>query len=257
MELAAREQFSGPESLRIAGKVRREPGAPSPFNDGVFLPYLSPVTSFDTISGKETTPWCMSRGKRALDIAIVLLSLPILAPLMLLAAAAIFIESPGPVIFRQYRTGLMGQRFRIMKFRTMVLDAEKLKASLMHLNEKAADSPDFSLEDDPRVLRVGKFLRRTSIDEIPNLFNVLLGHMSIVGPRPTSFDVTTYKDWHLLRLLVPPGITGLWQISGRKEIDFDERVALDYKYIKNQSMFLDLKILFTTPLCIFKGRGAN
>ena len=142
------------------------------------------------------------------------------------------------------------------KFRTMRKDAERMKESLRALNCHAADSPDFKIKNDPRVTRVGKVLRRMSLDELPNLLNVVRGDMSVVGPRPTSFDVDAYADWHLARLAVPSGITGLWQISGRADLDFDERVKLDCRYIREQSLWLDLKILAVTPFRVLGGRGA-
>ena len=142
------------------------------------------------------------------------------------------------------------------KFRTMRKDAEKLKDSLRPLNNHAPGSPDFKIKNDPRVTRIGRILRRTSLDELPNLLSVIRGDMSVVGPRPTSFDVDAYADWHLARLAVPSGITGLWQISGRAEVDFDERVKLDCRYIQDQSFWLDLKILALTPFRVLGGRGA-
>jgi lipopolysaccharide/colanic/teichoic acid biosynthesis glycosyltransferase len=178
------------------------------------------------------------------------------SPILLLAALAIKLNSPGPVIFRQWRTGLGGRRFMICKLRTMRQDADRLKGSLRSLNHHASNSPDFKIRNDPRVTGVGKILRRTSLDELPNLFNVLWGDMSLVGPRPTSFNIDAYADWHLARLAVPPGLTGLWQVSGRSEVDFDDRVELDCRYIRNQSFLQDLKILLLTPFTVLGGRGA-
>ena len=140
------------------------------------------------------------------------------------------------------------------KFRTMVENAEELKKDLAHLN--VLTLPDFKIIDDPRVTRVGKFLRKTSLDELPQIFNVLKGDMSLVGPRPTSFEASTYALWHTERLEVKPGITGLWQISGRSDIDFDERVRLDRKYIERQSFWFDLQILFGTFAAVLNRKGA-
>jgi lipopolysaccharide/colanic/teichoic acid biosynthesis glycosyltransferase len=154
----------------------------------------------------------------------------------------------------QPRTGRGGRRFNMYKFRTMVTNAEELKIKYAHLNELA--SPDFKITNDPRVTRVGRILRKTSLDELPQVFNVLKGEMSLVGPRPTSFDVSTYSLWHTERLEVLPGITGLWQVSGRSEIDFDERLRLDIEYIERQCLLLDVKILFRTIKAIFSQRGA-
>jgi lipopolysaccharide/colanic/teichoic acid biosynthesis glycosyltransferase len=178
------------------------------------------------------------------------------SPFFLLVAMAIKLDSPGPVFYRQWRTGLCGRRFRMYKFRTMRKDADQLKESLRAMNAHGPNSIDFKIRNDPRVTRIGRVLRRLSLDELPNLLSVLRGDMSIVGPRPTSFDVDVYADWHLARLAVPSGITGLWQISGRADVDFDDRVKLDCRYIREQSLWLDLKILALTPFRIFSGRGA-
>jgi len=202
------------------------------------------------------SPWCLSRAKRMVDIVGAGVILLILSPALALIAIAIMLDSPGPVFFRQWRTGLVGRRFRIFKFRTMKRDAEKMKESLRSLNHHGPNSVDFKILDDPRVTRVGRYLRRASLDELPNFLNVCRGEMSLVGPRPTSFGIEVYEDWHLRRLAVPPGITGLWQISGRCEIDFDDRVKLDSKYIQEQSFLLDLKILVLTPFKVLAGRGA-
>ena len=244
------------DPIAIGAKARREPGLAAEDQGPVAVPYLCPVTSWDTITGGEMTPWCVTRAKRAMDIFLAALTILAVLPICIPIALAIKLEGPGPVFFTQWRTGLLGNRFRMWKFRTMVKDAEQLKDRVMHLNNHAQGGPDFKIVDDPRISRVGKFLRRTSFDELPNLINVLLGDMSLIGPRPTSFGVENYQDWHLVRLTVPPGITGLWQISGRSEVDFDDRVKLDYSYIRNQSPLLDLKILLRTPVSVLWGRGA-
>jgi lipopolysaccharide/colanic/teichoic acid biosynthesis glycosyltransferase len=194
--------------------------------------------------------------KRILDVAGASLLIALTSPIFLIAALAIKLSSPGPVIFRQWRTGFAGQRFKIYKFRTMTPNADQLKATLRSLNHHGPNSPDFKVRNDPRVTPVGRILRRTSLDELPNLFNVVRGEMSLVGPRPTSFDIDAYADRHLARLAVPPGVTGLWQISGRSEVDFDDRVELDCRYIQNQSLFLDVKILLRTPFSVLGGHGA-
>jgi lipopolysaccharide/colanic/teichoic acid biosynthesis glycosyltransferase len=139
------------------------------------------------------------------------------------------------------------------KFRTMVKDADHLKSQLMHLNVHSKDSPDFKIKDDPRITRVGKILRRTSLDELPNLFNVILGDMSLVGPRPTSFHASTYRTQHLRRLAAKPGVTGLWQVSGRADVDFDTRTQMDAEYIRSASLFLDLKLIALTVLRLRSG----
>lgn len=193
-------------------------------------------------------------AKRAIDIGICLLAVPLVLPVGLLCALAIRLESPGPVMFAQMRTGQHGVRFPMFKFRTMVQNAEELKASLQHLN--ILPPPDFKIPDDPRITRVGKFLRKTSLDELPQILNVLRGEMSIVGPRPTSFAASTYDLWHSERLEVTPGITGLWQIKGRGTMTFDERLRLDIEYIERRSIGLDLRIIVMTALAVFRGSGA-
>jgi lipopolysaccharide/colanic/teichoic acid biosynthesis glycosyltransferase len=143
----------------------------------------------------------------------------------------------------------------MFKVRTMVHNAAELKEKYAHLNELSW--PDFKITNDPRVTRVGRFLRKTSLDELPQVFNVLLGDMSLVGPRPTSFAADTYSLWHTARLEVKPGLTGLWQISGRYQLDFDERLRLDIAYIRHRCLALDLYILFRTVGAVFSGRGAS
>lgn len=143
------------------------------------------------------------------------------------------------------------------KFRTMVANAEALKDSLRHLNKHGAESIDFKIDKDPRITSIGGWLRRSSLDELPNLINVVTGDMRLVGPRPTSFNAYRYHDNHLARLSIYPGMTGLWQISGRSNIDFDQRVELDLSYINEQSLMLDLKILLKTPFKVFTGHGAS
>jgi lipopolysaccharide/colanic/teichoic acid biosynthesis glycosyltransferase len=158
------------------------------------------------------------------------------------------------VMFTQQRTGLHGRRFRMFKFRTMVANAEELKASLQHLN--ILPPPDFKIIDDPRITRVGRILRRSSLDELPQIINVLLGDMSFVGPRPTSFAASTYDVWHTERLEVTPGITGLWQVHGRNWMTFDERLRLDIEYVRTISLGLDLKIIARTVISAMSTPGA-
>ncbi|MFL5727506.1 MAG: sugar transferase [Chloroflexota bacterium] len=194
------------------------------------------------------------RVKRLVDVTLAIAALPLVLPVATACAIAIAAESPGPVVFTQLRTGRDGERFRMFKFRTMVPDAEKLKESLRHLN--VLPPPDFKIPNDPRITRVGRFLRRTSLDELPQLINVVRGEMSLVGPRPTSFEPRTYDPWHTERLEVVPGLTGLWQVRGRHSMTFDERLRLDIEYIHNRSLLLDLKILWWTAMAVFKGKGA-
>ena len=207
----------------------------------------------DRSPGQVRTPRFYAATKRALDLGLCLLALPIVLPVGLLCALAIRLETPGPVLFAQQRTGQHGVRFPMFKFRTMVQNAEELKASLQHLN--ILPPPDFKIPNDPRITRVGGFLRKTSLDELPQILNVIRGEMSIVGPRPTSFAASTYDLWHSERLEVVPGITGRWQIKGRGTMTFDERLRLDIEYIERRSTMLDLRLIAETALAVFKGSG--
>ena len=193
--------------------------------------------------------------KRAMDLILTLLSAVFWLPLLGLIALIIKLESPGaPVVFQQERTGKNGERFKMFKFRTMVVNAEELKQQYLHLNE--LKWPDFKITNDPRVTRIGRLLRKTSLDELPQLFNVILGQMSLVGPRPTSFSAKTYSLWHTGRLDVLPGLTGLWQIYGRGSSEFDERLRMDLAYINHRCLWLDIEILFRSVLAILQQRGA-
>ncbi len=194
--------------------------------------------------------------QRVMDLSLVALSLPLSVPLFVICPILIRLESPAAsALFVQDRTGLHGRRFRMFKFRTMVPEAEELKKKLAHLN--TLRWPDFKIVgDDPRITRVGRVLRKTSLDELPQLINILRGDMSWVGPRPTSFSADTYEDWQRARLAVRPGLTGLWQITGRAQMEFDERVRLDLAYIERQCLALDLQILVRTVGTVLAGRGA-
>jgi lipopolysaccharide/colanic/teichoic acid biosynthesis glycosyltransferase len=192
--------------------------------------------------------------KRAIDLTLCLLVAPLLVPLFGLLALLVYIDAPGKIFFCQLRTGKGGRRFRMYKFRTMVANAEELKSKYAHLNELTW--PDFKITDDPRVTRVGRILRKTSLDELPQLLNVIKGDMSLVGPRPTSFAPETYRLWHTERLEVVPGITGLWQVSGRSNLDFDQRLKLDIAYIERQSIWMDIQIIVRTVAEVFIGEGA-
>ncbi len=195
------------------------------------------------------------RAKRLLDLFIVLVAAPFWLPWLLIIAALLKLSDPrAPVFFVQQRTGKGGRRFKMYKFRTMVPNAEELKYQLRHLNE--LQWPDFKITNDPRVTRLGRVLRKTSLDELPQLLNVLLGDMSLVGPRPTSFAPQTYHKWHTERLDVTPGLTGLWQIIGRGSSEFDERVRLDVAYIERRCLWLDIHIMVRTVLAVFQQRGA-
>jgi lipopolysaccharide/colanic/teichoic acid biosynthesis glycosyltransferase len=189
--------------------------------------------------------------KRMMDLVLSIISLPIVLPVLLLASIAIRLDTPGPAFFIQERIGRHGRHFRLYKLRTMVANAEELKASVLD-----SRTIHFKTLADPRITRVGKFLRKTSLDELPQLFNVIRGEMSLVGPRPTSLNLATYEPWHERRLDVRPGVTGLWQVRGRNAVTFDERVKLDLEYIDHLSLTNDLKLLGQTVLVVLRGKGA-
>ncbi len=194
--------------------------------------------------------------KRTFDLTLVILTMPFWLLLMGIIALLIIVTSPGaPAVFVQQRTGKGGRRFAMYKFRSMVPNAEELKKTYAHLNE--LQWPDFKITNDPRITRVGKFLRKTSLDELPQLLNVIKGDMSLVGPRPTSFGADTYKLWHTERLDVIPGITGLWQIVGRASLEFDDRLRLDIAYVERRSLWFDINILIRTVAAVFKQKGAH
>jgi lipopolysaccharide/colanic/teichoic acid biosynthesis glycosyltransferase len=192
--------------------------------------------------------------KRCVDIVVGVAALIVLSPVFAICVLAIRLDTPGPAVFTQLRTGHHGRRFRMFKFRTMVRNADELKASLAHLN--ILPPPDFKIIDDPRITRVGRFLRKTSLDELPQLLNVIKGDMTLVGPRPTSFAPNTYDLWHTARLEVRPGLTGLWQVKGRNSATFDERLRLDIEYLRRMGPLLDLKILLWTATSVLRGSGA-
>ena len=196
-------------------------------------------------------------GKRAIDLLLLLLIwAPLIVFFAIIVAICIKLQSwHEPVIFSQVRAGLGGREFKMYKFRSMVPNAEALKDQISHLN--ALEWPDFKIPNDPRVTRIGRFLRSTSLDEIPQFFNVLKGEMSLVGPRPTSILVADYQAWQLARLEVIPGITGLWQITGRGETNFDRRCQIDIDYIQRRNFRLDLKILLTTVGYVLRREGVH
>ena len=194
--------------------------------------------------------------KRIFDVGASLVLLTVLSPLLGVIALLIKVTSPGPVFYVQERVGMNRRRFNLFKFRSMCVDADEQKRALVHLNEM--DGPVFKIKNDPRVTPIGHFIRKTSIDELPQLFNVLGGSMSLVGPRPpVPEEVEQYKWLFQQRLSIKPGITCLWQVSGRNELSFKEWMELDKKYIANWSLWLDFKILCRTIPVVLIGRGAS
>jgi lipopolysaccharide/colanic/teichoic acid biosynthesis glycosyltransferase len=197
--------------------------------------------------------WGYHAAKRAVDIAGALVLLVLLSPVMLVTFLVLLVTTRGKPLFRQERLGWQGRPFAMYKFRTMVLDAEKRRHEIH--NEKSG--PVFKNRRDPRITRLGRILRKTSIDETPQLFSVLAGHMSLVGPRPPlASEVARYQPWQRRRLAVRPGLTCLWQISGRSEIGFEDWVRMDLWYLRNQSLRTDLTLLVKTPWTVLTGRGA-
>jgi len=193
--------------------------------------------------------------KRLFDIVAALAGLFLFLPLLPFLAIIVKLESSGPLLFRQARIGKDGRPFTCYKIRSMVVDAEQMKRELAHLNE--ADGAAFKIRQDPRITRSGQFVRRSSLDEFPQLFNVLRGDMSIVGPRPQiPSEVAQYREDQKARLLVKPGITCLWQVSGRNDVDFEEWMRLDREYVENRSLALDFSILLRTLPAVMHRRGA-
>lgn len=194
--------------------------------------------------------------KRTIDIFCSLIGLIVLSPILLAVGIAIKLESKGQIIFSQDRVGKEGKMFKIYKFRSMVVNAEELKEKLSSKNEMSG--PMFKIKKDPRVTKVGKFIRKTSIDEFPQLFNILKGEMSLVGPRPSlPKEVMNFEDWMLKRLEVKPGLTCYWQVAGRNDIDFEDWMKLDAKYVDERSTLVDIKLIFKTFLVIFGDEHAR
>jgi lipopolysaccharide/colanic/teichoic acid biosynthesis glycosyltransferase len=192
--------------------------------------------------------------KRVLDVVISAAGLIMLAPLLVFVALAVKIECPDtPVLFRQERSGRLGRRFQMFKFRTMCRNANEIKESLRE--RSSVPWPDFRLENDPRVTRLGRWLRRTSIDEFPQLWSVLKGDMSLVGPRPTSFDSDTYHPWQTERLDFAPGLTGPWQVIGRDSMDFTERCRLEISFFRRPSLWREFGILIRTVPVVLRRTG--
>jgi exopolysaccharide biosynthesis polyprenyl glycosylphosphotransferase len=211
-----------------------------------------PFLTFTTTPSNET----QLAAKRLIDVAVSMLLLVVALPVIVLAALAIKLSSPGSVLFKQERIGLNGRIFTLYKFRTMIEDAHQRRHEVSHLNEMTG--PVFKARSDPRITPVGRLLRKFSLDELPQLWNVLKGDMSLVGPRPPiPEEVASYHRWHRRRLSMKPGLTCLWQVSGRNDIDFDRWMQMDLQYIDNWSPSLDLKILLRTIPAVLLGRGAS
>ena len=194
--------------------------------------------------------------KRLIDVICSFLGVVVLSPLFIIIAIIIKITSKGPVLFSQKRVGKDGKEFDMYKFRSMVVNAEELKEKLAEQNEMSG--PMFKMKDDPRVTNVGKFIRKTSIDELPQLWNVLKGDMSLVGPRPSlPKEVAQFEDWMHKRLEVKPGLTCYWQVSGRNNIDFEDWMKLDIKYVEERSTWIDIKLIFKTVFVLFGDKNAH
>jgi exopolysaccharide biosynthesis polyprenyl glycosylphosphotransferase len=211
-----------------------------------------PLLTFSTAPHDELVLFV----RRSVELVLASLLLIVLSPLLLAIAIAIKLDSPGPVLFRQLRCGLHGRPFTFLKFRSMRVDAEALKKQLAPYNEM--DGPAFKMTNDPRVTPLGRFLRRTSLDELPQLWNIIRGDMSVVGPRPAVLEeVRQYEPWQRRRLSMKPGLTCLWQVNGRNELTFEEWMRLDLEYIDNWSLWLDVKIALKTIPAVLLGRGAR
>ena len=193
--------------------------------------------------------------KRLLDIMGSVIGLIIASPILIIVGTLIKLESKGPIIFAQRRVGLNGKEFKMYKLRSMVANAENLKEKLVEQNEMSG--PMFKIKDDPRITKIGKFIRKTSIDELPQLINVLKGDMSLVGPRPSlPNEVKEFEPWMLRRLEVKPGLTCYWQVMGRNNIDFENWMKLDIKYVNERSFWLDIKLIFKTFFVLFGDENA-
>jgi lipopolysaccharide/colanic/teichoic acid biosynthesis glycosyltransferase len=217
------------------------------------LEYIGPIPAISLAS--RDSPCGALMVKRVMDVLVASLSLLIVWPLWSLIALVIWIDSPGPVLYRAERIGRKGRTFICLKFRTMVRDADQHREELAHLNERK--SVLFKMTNDPRVSRVGAFLRKYSLDELPQLINVLRGEMSLVGPRPSiASEVRQYELAHLRRLDVLPGMTGLWQVEARQDPSFDRYISLDTTYVDNWHLLLDLRILARTVGVVLRGTGS-
>ncbi len=208
-----------------------------------------PVRAMETLFMQRTPSW-----KRMIDVAGAALGLALLSPLLTVVALAVKLTSPGPIFFGQQRTGLGGRRFTMYKFRSMIANAEAAQAALLAMNEQ--DGPAFKIRRDPRVTRIGRLLRKTSLDELPQLWNVLVGDMSLVGPRPLPCgQAAACEQWQHRRLDVTPGLTCIWQVQGRSRVSFAEWIRMDLRYVTARSLALDLKLLFQTVPAVLSANG--
>ncbi|WP_347707762.1 sugar transferase [Clostridium sp. 1001275B_160808_H3] len=205
--------------------------------------------------GKKESRLIYRLSKRVIDIIGSFTGLVLLSPILIIVGILIKFESKGPIVFTQKRVGKDGKEFDMYKLRSMVINAEEIKEKLKEQNEMSG--PMFKMKDDPRITKVGKFIRKTSIDELPQLVNVLKGDMSLVGPRPSlPNEVKEFETWMLKRLNVKPGLTCYWQVSGRNNIDFEDWMKLDIKYVNERSFLLDIKLIFKTFFVLFGDNNA-
>jgi lipopolysaccharide/colanic/teichoic acid biosynthesis glycosyltransferase len=245
-----RNPFQTAPSKPTVRAIRRPRIVPPPARSPV-LNYLAAGLPFVAPEGDLSPEYRFA--KRALDILGAVVLLVALSPVLLVVLIVLAATTNGRPLFAQTRVGYRGRHFRMWKFRTMRLDAEKIK----HTVTNEASGPVFKNRRDPRITRLGRFLRKTSLDETPQLFNILLGHMSLVGPRPLVVpEVAKFEAWQRRRFAVKPGLTCLWQVSGRSEIGFADWVRMDLWYVRNQSLWTDLKLIVRTPAAVILGRGA-
>jgi exopolysaccharide biosynthesis polyprenyl glycosylphosphotransferase len=252
--LSAGEMGYVSKAVRLEGvEVRVTATLPEVLSSRVAVQSLGGVTALSLRPVRLTGTQAVV--KRVFDVVIATLGAVVLSPVFLISALAVKLSSPGPVLFRQVRVGHRGRPFTMLKFRTMRVGADAMVEDLRLRH--GVDDLMFKLHDDPRVTRVGRFLRRWSIDELPQLLNVIRGDMSLVGPRPLpERDYERLEDWHRKRYLVLPGMTGLWQVSGRSELDFDELVRLDFLYLERWSVWLDMAIILRTIPAVIRAKGA-
>jgi lipopolysaccharide/colanic/teichoic acid biosynthesis glycosyltransferase len=247
----------------LAGQPPCNDGTPmNPTAMPATLPRLSPPVLNRLRASRAHLRWWWHRrrlgaGKRALDLLLVVPALGLLAPLFAVVALAIWLHDRGPVLFWQTRVGLHGVEFGFPKFRSMRVDAEAVRAQLMETNQHGQDGVTFKMKRDPRITPVGRWIRRTSIDELPQLWCVLRGSMSLVGPRPPLVsEVARYSMKDRQRLSVVPGLTCIWQVSGRSEVPFPQQVEMDLDYIRQPSLWADILLLLKTLPAVIRGRGA-